>query len=279
MTPDQEFRDYQKKSREFYNMTANDEDELLKHFPDKKYFEFLYHVWHGGVSKDLQKQWDDWKPWEAWTYPIHDLVRYKNILLNNSDMIKGAKVADIGSHIGVDVLFALNMGAKHCVGIEPFIEKNRLAAFVCEKAGYGNFDMISGELKQKELYQQIKDYDTLILSGLMDMIPDHYRLMDNVATTKIKNIIIEVVEKEEHSRSEVPNVTWKRYGPDEHGYGPFNPSVETGLHGYPNLAFLKMLLSEFGYEFQKQDFFHKIKPETGESNLRSVSVFKKQDKR
>jgi hypothetical protein len=276
MTPEQEFLESQKEHREFYNISADDEAELLKHFPDKKYFEFLYHAWHNGLNSD---HWGEWSPWEIWNYPIRDLIRYKNILLNNSELIKGAKVANIGSHIGVEILFSLNMGAKYCVGIEPIEKKNELATFVCQKAGFKNFELVTGELKQEHIYQNIKDFDTLILSGFMDMIPDHYRLIDSVSTTGIENIIIEVGEKEEHSRSIIPHITWNQYGTDEHGYGPFNPSVTTAMHGFPNLAFLKILLGEFGYEFQKQDFFHHTSQDTEKPKLRSVSVFKKSKKR
>ena len=274
MTTEQDFIQGQKVSREFYNLTEQDEKDLLKHFPDKKYFEFLYHAWHNGLTDDLDKQWDDWKPWQAWSYPIGDLIRYQKMLLDNRDLIKDAKVAVIGSHIGVEILFALNMGAKHCVGVEPVLGKNRLAMFVCEKAGFKNFEIITGELKQEEIYNDLQGYDTLILGGLVDMIPDHYRLIDNVSTTGIKNIIIEVGEKE-HSQSDVPNITWKHFGEDEHSYGPYNPSVKSAIHGFPNLAFLKMLLGEFRYEFVKQDLYDHINSGRGEPKPRSVSLFRK----
>ena len=277
MTAEEEFLTSQENSRRFYELTESDEKKLLSQLPDKKYFEFLYHVWHNGMQDDLETYWQEWSPWKIWSYPIHDLIRYKTMLLNHLDLIKEKRVATIGSHIGVEVLFSLHMGARHCVGVEPFEGKNRLASFVCQKAGYENFDLLTSELKDEHIYQKLRNFDTVVLGGLMDMIPDHYRLIDNISTTGIENIIIEVGEKG-HSLSTIPNICWENYGADEHGYGPYNPSVETGLHGYPNLAFLKMLLSEFGYDFQKQDFFHKIKPETGETNLRSVSVFKSRKK-
>ena len=277
MTPEQEFLKSRKEHRKFYNLSADDEAELLKHFPDKKYFEFLYHAWHNGLNGD---HWGEWSPWEIWNYPIRDLIRYKNILLNNSELIKGAKVASIGSHIGVEILFSLNMGAKYCVGIEPMEKKNELATFVCQKAGFENFKLVTGELKQEHIYQNIKDFDTLILGGIMDMIPDHYRLIQNASTTGIENIIIEVGGKEEHSRSIIPHITWDQFDTDEQGEGPFNPSSKTKMHGLPNLAFLKMLLGEFGYEFQKQDFFYFFNNDQNNSlRQRSVSVFKKSKKR
>ena len=57
MTTEQELLKNQKEHKEFYNLSADDEAELLKHFPDKKYFEFLYHAWHNGLNGD---HWGEW---------------------------------------------------------------------------------------------------------------------------------------------------------------------------------------------------------------------------
>jgi len=271
---EQEFLNSQKRQREHYNLSLDDENNLLGQFPDKKYFEFLYHCWLNEYHDEPDLLWKEWSPWQVWSYPIHDLIRYKTMLLDNSDLIKGARIADIGSHLGIGVLFSLHMGAELCVGIEPIEAKNKLASFVCRQAGFNNFEFITGELKQEQIFEKINDFDTLILGGLMDMIPDHYRLIDNISKTQIKNIIIEVGEHEQHCRSDIPNIVWRHFEKDKIGHGPYNPAVNNAIHGFPNLSFLKMLMGEFGYEFQKQDFFDVIKTDTGKPRLRSVSVFK-----
>lgn len=274
MTDQKQFLDDQNRSRDFHNLSMDDEKKLLEQFPDKKYFEFLHDCWINRSERPLEKfedRWADWKPWDIWSYPIDDLIRYRHMILDNSHLIKGYNVADIGSHLGVGVLFSLNLGANRCVGVEPFEMKNTLASMICSKAGFENFNFITGELKQKNIYQKISGFDTLILGSLIDMIPNHYQLIENVSTTGIKNIIIEM-EDRKNADSETPDIEWQYFDNDHLRHGPLNVDKEKAIHGYPNLAFLKMLLGEFGYEFQKQTNFH-VNTKSQKPRRRSVSTF------
>jgi len=277
MTPAEEFKLKQDLSRKFHGLSNDDENRLLNSFPDKKYFEFVHHHWHNRLIDDLENRWMGWSPWEAWSYPIDDLIRYKKMLLDHSTLIEGGKIADLGSHLGVGVLFCLNIGAERCVGIEPISDKNKLASFICGKSGFDNFEFLTGEIKQESIYQRIKNFDTMILGSLIDMIPDHYRLMENVAKTGIQNIIVEVAEDKRYAKSEEPHINWYSYDYKSRLEGPFNPAVDKPLHGEPNLAFLKMLMAEFGYRFQKQEFFH-MQTHEQRPKLRSVSVFQQSSK-
>lgn len=253
--------------QKFYNLTDSDLQNLINQFPDKKYFEFAYHQWLNGKTENLPEEWKQWKPWDKWQYPIHDLIRYKHFLLEHIDLIKDKAVVSIGSHIGIDVLFCLHLGAKHCIGVEPFEDKNQLATFICEKAGHNNFLMFTRQLKDRDVYNPMKDYDTMILGSLMDMIPDHYRLVEHIAVTKIKNVIVEMKEYADQAELETPLVKYRQHGEDKIQEGPYFPKADNALHGYPNIAFLKLLFGQFGYEFQKQKFYNM--PE----ELRSVSLF------
>ena len=277
MTAEKEFLERQDRSRVFHNLSIEDEERLLEILPDKKYFEFVHHQWNNKIVDDLDKVWNNWSPWEIWSYPIDDLIRYKNMILDNIGLIEGRRVADIGSHLGVGVLFCLNAGAQNCVGIEPVGEKNNLSSFICQQAGHSNFNFLTGEIKQSDIYDGIKDFDTLILGSLIDMIPDHYRLMENISKTKIKNIIVEVAEDERYATSEIPFINWESYVHKPQLEGPYNPQVNQPLHGEPNLAFLKMLMSEFNYVFRRQAFFH-MQSYSQKPNMRSVSVFELNEK-
>ena len=277
MTAEKEFLERQDRSRVFHNLSIEDEKRLLDLLPDKKYFEFVHHQWNNHIVDDLDTVWKDWHPWEIWSYPVDDLVRYQKIILDNIGLIEGARVADIGSHLGVGVLFCLNLGANHCVGIEPVREKNNLSSFICQQAGHSNFDFLTGEIKHSAIYDSIKNFDTLILGSLIDMIPDHYRLMENIAKTKIKNIIVEVAEDERYADSEIPFINWESYVHKPQLEGPYNPQVSQPLHGEPNLAFLKMLMAEFNYVFKRQTFFH-MQSHRQKPNMRSVSVFELNEK-
>ena len=272
MTPEEKFYKEQDTSRRFHGLTADDEKELLARYPDKKYFEFVYDKWINRTSRLFdEKSYSQWKPWEAYSYPIDDLIRYRHMILDNEDMIKDRKVADIGSHLGISVLFALHLGAKHCIGVEPFEMKNKLASLICEKAGFTNFNIIKGELRQQEIYQYMNGFDTVILGSLIDMIPSHYQLIENLAMTGIGNIIIEM-EEVDNSENDVPDIKWRYYEWDFLCVGPLVKKGVNGLHGYPNIAFLKMLLANFGYRLQKRTKFY-MNTNNQKPTQRSVSVF------
>lgn len=274
MSAEQNFNEKQERSRVFHGLCPEHEQNLLDLLPDKKYFEFAYHHWQNSLTDDPEARWNQWTPWDVWSYPIDDLIRYKKMILDHRKIITDKKVADIGSHLGIGVLFCLNLGSHSCVGIEPFEAKNRLASFICGKAGYDNFQFLTAELKQDSIYESIMDFDTLILGSLLDMIPDHYRLMDNVSKTNIKNIIIEIGEVEELCNSPGASIKWYYHKEDNQHHGPYRPGVSNPIRGTPNLAFLKMLLGEFNYDFIKQDFFH-MRTNEKKPRLRSVCLFEK----
>ena len=276
MTPEEKFYKEQDTSRQFHGLSADDEKELLARFPDKKYFEFVYDKWINRESrpfdqKGIEQSYSQWKPWEAWSYPIDDLIRYRHMILDNEEMIKDKKVADIGSHLGIGVLFALHLGANRCIGVEPFEMKNTLASLICEKAGFTNYNIMTGELRQEEIYQKMNGFDTAILGSIIDMIPSHYQLIENLAMTGIGNIIIEM-EEVENSENDVPHIKWRYYTDDPLHHGPLVKKGGNGLHGYPNIAFLKILLGNFGYRLQKRIKFY-VNTNNQKPTQRSVSVF------
>ena len=238
--------------RKWHNLSIEKEKELAERFPDKKYFEFVFDFWFKRSAKNfsnLSDDFDRWLPSRPWD--IDDLVRYRHMILDNEEMIKDKKVADVGSHLGFGSLLSLHIGAERVVGLEPYELKNKLASLICQKAGYQNHTFITGELKREDFYNQITGFDTAILGSLIDMIPSHYQLIQNIASTGVKNIIIEM-EDRENSTSETPSVEWRNYGNDHvENHGPLNRHRKVALHGFPNLSFLKMLLGEFGYRLQK----------------------------
>ena len=277
MTPAQEFEIKQNRSRSFHKLSEVQEKDILSNFPDKKYFEFVHHIWLNKIDGDLETVWNQWEPWDEWSYPIDDLLRYNKIIFNNSDIIRGRKVADLGSHLGIGVLFSLVAGASNCLAVEPFQSKNDLASFVCRKAGFDNFQFITGDVKDQKIYDKMKGTETLILGSLLDQVPDHYNVIGKIATTGVHNIIIEGLEHEQYARSNTPFIDWQLDEPDHKHEGPFNANVKRPLHGAPNLSFLKMLLDQFDYEFIKQEFLQ-MNTDTDRPRLRSVSVFRKTQK-
>ena len=279
MTPAEEFKLKQDLSRKFYGLSNDDENRLLNKFPDKKYFEFVNHIFLENKPGDVLDLWNQWLPYvsDFWTYPIKDLVRYKKMLVDNQSLIKDKRIADIGSDLGFGVLFSLHLGAEHCIGLEPVSRKNELASLILGKAGYKNFTLFEGQIKDQDVWPKMQDLDTVILGSVLDVIADHYRLIENVAKTNAQDIIIDGLEDRSQAESETPWINWKVENYDPFQKGSFNDNVQHPFYGEPNRAFVSMLMAEFGYQLDNQSFYEFVHFSSPEPMLRSVSTYSKKE--
>ena len=274
----EDFHKEQSKERQLYGLTEDDQQKMVGQFPDKKYYEFINHIWLENKPGDVLDLWNQWLPYvsDFWTYPIKDLVRYKKMLVDNQSLIKDKRIADIGSDLGFGLLLSLHLGAKHCIGLEPVVRKNELASLILDKAGYGNFTLFEGQIKDQDVWSEMKDLDTVILGSVLDVIADHYRLIENVAKTKAQDIIIDGREDRSHAESETPWINWK-VGRTPFQKGSFNDNVQHPFYGEPNRAFVTMLMAEFGYQLDRQSFYEFIHFSSPEPMLRSVSIYSKKE--
>ena len=275
MALEKKFASEQSQQKEHYGLSDAEISQIINDFPHHHYFEFVHHAWFNGLANLPKPAWQNWNPWEVYHWPIADLVRYKTMLLDNRELIKDKNVASIGSHLGIDTLISLHLGAKQCTGIEPMAEKNKISSFICMQADYENFQFYSAEHRDEWALQKINDCDTLILGSLLDMIPDHYTLIENISKTKIKNIIVEVKEYQEQMFALEPQIKWKVQLIEAPEFdGPYS-KTGLGIHGYPNLSFLKMLFDNFGFEFVQQTMFDFYSTNNRDLTKRSVSVWRK----
>ena len=118
-------------------------NSIKKQLPDKKYYEFAYHMFFNKQFDNLEKQWQSWEPWEIWDYPIQDLNRFDNIIIKNIDKISGKNILDIGCNLGYLSLFCLHAGCNDIQGIDVRKNKLNIANFICTKAGFLKSEYIS----------------------------------------------------------------------------------------------------------------------------------------
>ena len=83
-------------------------------------FEYLNHLHFGKVDhKDLSWEEHSLRPASSWVFPEMLETYFKNVFVDNKDIINNKKVLDIGCGNGYHLFCMLASGAKLALGIDP----------------------------------------------------------------------------------------------------------------------------------------------------------------
>ena len=252
-----DFANEQNKQKQYHNISQSDIDSIKSQLPIKDYYEFMYHSWYTNKLENVAEHFAKWKPWDEWDYPIDDLIRFKKVLLDNEVHIKGKNVLDIGSHLGYLTLFSLNLNCKNIVVLEPLNQKLELSNFVCKKAGFKNFTFIKGSTHEENFMQYAPNVDTVILSALIYLVPDHFRLLEKITKSSAKCLIIENREKKDIAFDVRPQVFWEiENTANGKGMGGWRNNEKEFLVGTPNQSFLNSVMFELGWTIKRTEYFN-----------------------
>ena len=217
------------------------------HLPDKKYYEFIYHKFFNPTVS-----YTEWKPWDQWDYPEKDLIRFKHIIVDNIDYIKDLKVLDVACHLGYLSLFCLHTGSKYVTGTNVREREIDLSQELCTIAGYNNFKFINLNLYDfVSMTTQLNQHDTVLLSGILYHVNNHYQLLEYITNSNIKNIII---ESEVTDNNDQAIVNWVHEN-SEHRVNGFYNDLEELYVGIPSLKFLTELLRYFKWDIKSSVSF------------------------
>jgi len=264
------FAEEQKLQQQYYNLSKSNILDISSRLPDKKFYEFMYHAWFSNNLENVAEFYSTWKPWDEWDYPIHDLVRFKKVIIDNELHIKDKNVFDIGSHLGYMTLFCLNLKCKHVVGLEPRENKLELSNFICKEAGFKNFNFVRGSTHEKKLMEYAGQVDTVILSALVYHIADHFNLLEKITNSSAKCLIIENKEKNNIAFDIRPQVCWETEASDQ--VGAWHSDKKEFLVGTPNQPFLNSIMFELGWKLEKNEYFH-VNTHLKDKRLMSTSIY------
>lgn len=160
---------------------------MINWLPDKKFYEYAYHKFFTpGV------EYDSWQPWDQWTYPNRDILRFEHIIKNQLQYIQNQRVLDIACHLGYITLFCLHNHANYVTGTNVRERELDIANEICNLAGYNNFKFLNSDIYNLSEFKNLCDsHDTVILSGIMYHVHNHYALLQTIADSSAKHIIIE----------------------------------------------------------------------------------------
>jgi len=225
-------------------------NKIKNSLPDKKYYEFLWHMFYNKKFVNLEEEWKNWQPWDIWDYPVYDLNRYKNIVLNNARIISGQNVLDIGCSLGYLSLISLHSGCKSVIGIDARQDKLTLADFVCRQAGYSNFSFKKMDLHSVEFDQVSKNIDTVILSAVIHHVPNHYEILSKITRSDAGHLILDNTESEIFFKDPTPQIDWTTEPTDDH-MNAYSSHKKTAMVGIPNQAWITLAMQDLGWKLKK----------------------------
>ena len=215
--------------------------------PDKKYYEFSYHKF---FNPDVT--YENWTPWDEWTYPDRDLLRFSHIIKDQIEYIKDKKVLDLACHLGYLSLFSLHNGAKFVTGTNVRKRELGIANEVCKLAGFNNYQFIMSDIyDHKELINLVNSHDTIILSGVFYHINNHYELL-KILCQPGKTIIIETelsLYEKTSTEIDLPAMLW-RFEETSESTNAYEENKDFSFVGYPNEQWITAALENLNMSIE-----------------------------
>jgi 2-polyprenyl-3-methyl-5-hydroxy-6-metoxy-1,4-benzoquinol methylase len=257
-------------------LTDQEIEKIINKLPDKKYYEFAYHMLFKNIFVNLEEEWKKWTPLKEWHYPIIDLNRFNIIILQNLNKLHNQNVLDIGCSIGYLSLFSLHVGAKNVIGVDIRENKLKIANFICQNAQFTNYQFIKSDINNTySLLEHCQKVDTILFSGTLYHTSNHYEILKTFSKSKAKNIIIENSEVSRFVNDHTPNIDWKQEEVHNNMNG-WHESNKNVLVGRPNQAWINAAMTELGWRLCKINYFKMYKLFDGTST-RCCSVFERKD--
>jgi hypothetical protein len=218
-----------------------------------------------------------WNNYSSGSWPVWELIRYKNVILNLSEYLTDKVVVDYACHAGIVSLCALHVGTKFVKASNVRPEFVKLANRMLNLSSFKN--QFSTEVADIHDYDNnIKictDVDTVLLYGIMYHIHDHCQVLDSITEANPQTIIIDSFVPNSIIDSTVPLVEWFTEDSNDvwHGWYKNKQIIPVGA---PNLSWFKMYMESRQYRmvYQQKYFSLTMKFDIPDTQ-RSVIVFQK----
>lgn len=245
-------------------------NSIKRQLPDKKYYEFAYHMFYNKKFNNLESQWRSWKPWDIWDYPIQDLNRFNNIIIKNLDKISGKNILDVGCNLGYLSLFCLHAKCSNIEGVDVRNDQLVIADFICKKAGFSTHSFSHVSIDSEDF--KVSDHvETILCAGVLSCMPNHYEILKKFTNSKATAIVIENYESPRFHHDHTPNIHWSF----DNTNNPMNGFSDTGrehvLVGKPNQSWINTVMSQMGWKLKN---LHNYKMDFG-LKLKCCSVFER----
>jgi 2-polyprenyl-3-methyl-5-hydroxy-6-metoxy-1,4-benzoquinol methylase len=218
--------------------------------PDKKYYEYSYHKFF-----NPEVEYDFWTPWDQWNYPTRDLLRFDHIIGQQLEHIQDKRVLDIACHLGYLSLFCLHNGASYVTGTNIRDRELSIAREVVGLAGYKNVEFKNSNIYNIEEFDKLcNSHDTVLLSGILYHINNHYQILKTIADSSAQTIIIESMLNDSINIGDNPIINWKFEDVAVSTLG-FEDNQQKTFVGVPNHKWIEKALLQLGFNIIYNEIF------------------------
>jgi SAM-dependent methyltransferase len=225
------------------NESANALQGNLAWLPDKRFYEYAYHKYF-----TPEVEYKTWKPWDKWDYPERDITRFEQIIKNQTEHIQNKSVLDIGCHLGYISLFCLHNGAVSVTGTNVRERELDISSEICNLAGYNNFNFVYSDIYDIGEFKSLCNrHDTVIISGVMYHVNNHYSILQALADSSAKCVIIESQLDGVDTHADIPYMRWKYENATESVNGLYRNTPRTFV-GVPNHKWFEQALLDLNFK-------------------------------
>jgi 2-polyprenyl-3-methyl-5-hydroxy-6-metoxy-1,4-benzoquinol methylase len=211
--------------------------------PDKKYYEYSYHKFF-----NPEVEFDSWQPWDQWQYPDRDLTRFDHIIGQQLDHIRGKRVLDVACHLGYLTLFCLHNQASYVTGTNIRETELAIAREINSLAGYTNFEFLNSNIYNIDEFKNLCNlHDTVIVSGLLYHINNHYQILKTIADSTAQTLILESTLDNSIDLGGNSIINWVHENTDDPTNG-FEDDQSITFVGVPNHKWIEKALVQVGFK-------------------------------
>jgi hypothetical protein len=234
-------------------------------------FDFLIYL-----DQDISQE--RWHRFNSGFWPVWELVRYKNAVLNIKEHLVDKVVLDYAAHAGIISLMSLHVGAKFVKTTNVRPEFVALANKMLGLSDFKNkFTTEVADIHDYENNQRIcQSVDTVLVYGIMSHVHDHCQILDSIVSANPETIIIDDGVPNSIIEQDIPLMEWCME-PSDYPWSGWFDNRENIAVGIPNFSWYKMYMASKNYDVAyHQRYFGSGLVFTKPVRQRDIIVFKKQ---
>jgi len=177
---------------------------------DKRMFEYINHLHFSGVDhKDLSWEQHSQRPASPWKFPMELETYFKNVFVDNKDIINNKKVLDIGCEYGTKIPWFAKMQPSELVCIDPNKEYFYIANYI---SGLTTTNIICVNSKAEDFTLTA---DTIFLLSVNHHFEDQFAIYERL---ECNHLVLDTWTDRAISISRITNFLEKKYTVESETY-------------------------------------------------------------
>jgi 2-polyprenyl-3-methyl-5-hydroxy-6-metoxy-1,4-benzoquinol methylase len=222
---------------DFWNLPIYIQEECIK-----------THKYSPKIWFDLNCDYNTWSSSaDDWVLDPDALMKYQNIVLDNSPYIKGKKVLDLACGNG-HISLAIACCDPETLTLTDIRPKSlSMAKEVLDMVFQNKLHVLCADLHDYDLNTKLcQEHDTVFLCGSMYHVNDHFAILESIAKGQPKNIIIEGRQQLSIAESLDPLIFFISES-TALPYNGWQNHKSKIVVGFPNPAWFDLAMKDLGY--------------------------------